>query len=158
MSNKTKILLVVLVIAIGIILALGIATTDKVPKNKTKDAISDMEDYVNNAINEEENDNEIKNQEVNNQSNSNNSQKNNVVVGQEEKESTNENNQVSNEQKALQLAKEEWGLSVDSYNFQAELQSDGTYKVTIRNKTGNLNVIAIYKVDVKNEIVTEITE
>ena len=36
---------------------------------------------------------------------------------------------------AIELAKKEWAISINSYDFEAELQNDGTYIVRVRNKT-----------------------
>ena len=64
----------------------------------------------------------------------------NTVVGKEEQESSKENTEVDNKKTAIELAKKEWAISVDSYDFQAELQSDGTYIVRVINKTNRNEV------------------
>ena len=58
-------------------------------------------------------------------------------------------------QKAIELAKKEWAISVNSYDFQAELQSDGTYIVKVINKT-NRNEVTRYTVNVKTRAVKEV--
>ena len=78
----------------------------------------------------------------------------NTVVGKEEQESSKENTEVDNKKTAIELAKKEWAISVDSYDFQAELQSDGTYIVRVINKT-NRNEVTRYTVNVKTGAVVE---
>ena len=57
------------------------------------------------------------------------------------------------------MAKKEWGISVDSYDYDAELQSDGTYIVTVRNKSNDERTHgrpeAVYVVNVKTGTATE---
>lgn len=79
----------------------------------------------------------------------------NQVVGKEEQESKNENVGINNEQKAIKLAQDEWGLSVSSYIFEAELQSTNKYRVTVRSNNSNRTTVAVYIVDVETEKVTE---
>ena len=76
------------------------------------------------------------------------------VTGQEEEESAAQNTELANQEKAIELAKEKWSISVDAYDFEPELQSDGTYKVTVINRTTR-NVITIYTVNVSEGSVTE---
>ena len=78
----------------------------------------------------------------------------NTVVGKEEQESSKENTEVDNKKTAIELAKKEWAISVDSYDFQAELQGDGTYIVRVINKT-NRNEVTRYTVNVKTGAVVE---
>ncbi len=169
-TTKTKIIIVILsVLLIGGVVA--VIFNNKVKENKSnnnQDAISNMMDYFEN-INENDNynDNEISNSiEENNvlseniineqdvpkieEQNSNNT----AIVGKEEQESKQENIEVQNRQKAIELAKEEWAISVDSYDFNAELQDDGTYNVSVINKA-NRTVITIYNVNVNTGKVTE---
>ena len=60
-----------------------------------------------------------------------------------------------NEEKAVELAKKEWAISVNSYEFQPELQNDGTYIVKVINKT-NRNEVTRYTVNVKTGVATEV--
>ena len=89
-----------------------------------------------------------------NKTQNNVSSKTNTVIGKEEQESSNENTSVNDESKAIELAKKEWGISVDSYDYDAELQSDGTYIVTVRGKNDR-NVVTSYVVNVKDGTATE---
>ena len=54
------------------------------------------------------------------------------------------------------MAKEEWGISINSYDFQiTEKQSDTIYKVTVREQNGNKNAVEIYTIDVEKGTVKE---
>ena len=55
---------------------------------------------------------------------------------------------------AIELAKKEWAISINSYDFEAELQNDGTYIVRVRNKTTR-NEVTRYTVNVKTGTVVE---
>lgn len=52
------------------------------------------------------------------------------------------------------MAKKEWAISVNSYDFEPELQSEGIYKVTVRNKTDRTEVTR-YTVNVKTGEIVE---
>lgn len=169
-TTKTKIIIAILItLIIGILVAILINNKLKEnrPKNE-KDAISNMMEYfedadkddneINNIVETDNNEilentaNEqdvVKNDEPNKVENNNSS-----VVGKEEQESKQENSEAQNSQKAIELAKKEWAISVDSYDFNAELQSDGTYNVSVINKA-NRTVITIYNVNVNTGIVKE---
>ena len=73
------------------------------------------------------------------------------VVGQEEQEGS---IAKSNEETAIELAKKEWGISVDSYTYEPTLNSDGTYTVkVISNSTGY--TAAKYTVNIQTGAVME---
>ena len=57
--------------------------------------------------------------------------------------------------KAIEIAKNEWAISVDSYDYRAELQSDGTYVVRVIGKTDR-NEVTRYIVNVKTGVATEV--
>ena len=78
----------------------------------------------------------------------------NNIIGKEEQESKNENTEEDNRNVAIELAKKEWNISIDSYNFEAKLKSEGIYEVSVRNKT-NGYVNAVYTVNIKTGTVTE---
>ena len=78
-----------------------------------------------------------------------------TVIGKEEQESSKENTSMSDEQKAIEIAKNEWAISVDSYDYRAELQSDGTYVVRVIGKTDR-NEVTRYIVNVKTGVATEV--
>lgn len=166
MTNKTKIIIaVLLILAVGIAIY-GIVSNKKGTENTSvkQDELSNMMDYFDDQNNSSENtnieneNNAIENNTVTNdttnQVQDNSSSKTNTVIGKEEQESSNENISVNDESKAIELAKKEWGISVDSYDYDAELQSDGTYIVTVRGKNDR-NAVTSYVVNVKAGTATE---
>ena len=166
MTNKTKIIIaVLLILAVGIAIY-GIVSNKKGTENTSvkQDELSNMMDYFDDQNNSSENtnieneNNAIENNTVTNdttnQVQDNSSSKTNTVIGKEEQESRNENTSVNYESKAIELAKKEWGISVDSYDYDAELQSDGTYIVTVRGKNDR-NAVTSYVVNVKAGTATE---
>lgn len=166
MTNKTKIIIaVLLILAVGIAIY-GIVSNKKGTENTSvkQDELSNMMDYFDDQNNSSENtnieneNNVIENNTVTNdttnQVQDNSSSKTNTVIGKEEQESSNENTSVNDESKAIELAKKEWGISVDSYDYDAELQSDGTYIVTVRGKNDR-NAVTSYVVNVKVGTATE---
>lgn len=166
MTNKTKIIIaVLLILAVGIAIY-GIVSNKKGTENTNtkQDELSNMMDYFdeqNNSVentNIENENNVIENNtvtnETTNQVQDNSSSKTNTVIGKEEQESSNENTSVNDESKAIELAKKEWGISVDSYDYDAELQSDGIYIVTVRGKNDR-NAVTSYVVNVKDGTATE---
>lgn len=163
MTNKTKIIIaVLLILAVGIAIY-GIVSNKKGTENtsvKQEDNLLmyfDERNYYSNESSNTEN-NVIENNTVTNdttnQVQDNSSSKTNTVIGKEEQESSNENTSVNDESKAIELAKKEWGISVDSYDYDAELQSDGTYIVTVRGKNDR-NAVTSYVVNVKAGTATE---
>ena len=163
MTNKTKIIIaVLLILAVGIAIY-GIVSNKKGTENtsvKQEDNLLmyfDERNYYSNESSNTEN-NVIENNTVTNdttnQVQDNSSSKTNTVIGKEEQESSNENTSVNDESKAIELAKKEWGISVDSYDYDAELQSDGTYIVTVRGKNDR-NAVTSYVVNVKDGTATE---
>ena len=163
MTNKTKIIIaVLLILAVGIAIY-GIVSNKKGTENtsvKQEDNLLmyfDERNYYSNESSNAEN-NVIENNTVTNdttnQVQDNSSSKTNTVIGKEEQESSNENTSVNDESKAIELAKKEWGISVDSYDYDAELQSDGTYIVTVRGKNDR-NAVTSYVVNVKAGTATE---
>lgn len=164
MTNRTKIIIGIIIVIIIVAIIFGVVKNRKVDNNEiqNQDELGNVFDYLN-EMNEEENqaNNVIENNVVEENLTSEKNEANNVqnsnintVVGKEEQESNNENTEVDNKETAIELAKKEWAISVDSYDFQAELQSDGTYVVKVINKT-NRNEVTRYTVNVKTGAVIE---
>ena len=159
MSNGTKILIAMLIIAaisIGIAGAIN-STVDK-EKNDTKEGeLDEILEYINEAddkqINTEVN-NALENDAIEENSTENKIEEDNVL-GKEEDESNKQNTEAQDKQKAIQMAKDEWDISVDSYDFQATLKSEGIYEVTVISNDSNRTTVAIYTVDVNAGTVTE---
>ena len=109
-----------------------------------------MSNVISNKLNEtvdntEKNENTIKNEVSDNKT---------TVIGKEEQESSKENTGLTDQETAIKMAQEEWGIDVDSYIFETNLNSDGTYKVTVRNKTDR-NAVTQYTVNVKAKTIVE---
>lgn len=170
MTNRTKIIIGIVIVIVIIVIAIicGVLKSKKVDNTEVENPVEfgNVFDYLN-EIDEEENqvndiieNNVIENNVVeenlisNTEINEVNNTTNNTVVGKEEQESSNENTEVDNKETAIELAQKEWAISVDSYDFQAELQSDGTYVVKVINKT-NRNEVTRYTVNVKTGTVIE---
>ena len=160
MSNGVKIIITILIlIAIGLgMYGIKINIDAKKGENNTA-SNSEIMNYFN--------DTEVNNEYVNNETenttneNQNNATENNTsaiktdnVVGKEEQESSQNNTSAKDEQTAIELAKKEWGIAVDSYTYEPTLQSDGTYVVSVRNKATTYEE-ARYIVDLKTGAVTE---
>ena len=162
MTNGTKI-----TIAIAVIITLSIVVYGKV-NNKSKKEENNINSDISQYFNEFENNNIEENvisnelnETVDNTEKNENTIKNEVsdnkttVIGKEEQESSKENTAISDEQKAIEIAKNEWAISIDSYDYRAELQSDGTYVVRVIGKTDR-NEVTRYIVNVKTGVATEV--
>ena len=167
MTNGAKI-----TIAIAVIITLGIVVyvnvNNKPKKENNINSNSDMMKYfeeMDNTNNKIENDN-IENEIIENTSTTDATKDENLVknetsdsksniIGKEEQESSEENTGASDEQKAIELAKKEWAISVDSYDYSAKLQDDGTYVVKVIGKNDR-NEVTRYIVNVKNGVATEV--
>lgn len=165
MTNRAKILIGIVIVILIIAIIFGFSKNKKIDNNEVQNQqeFGNVFDYVNET---NETENQINNVIENNvieeniisdeKENYNNTQSNNsnVVVGKEEKESSSENTEVNNVDTAIELAKKEWAISINSYDFEAELQNDGTYIVRVRNKTTR-NEVTRYTVNVKTGTVVE---
>ncbi len=162
MTNGTKI-----TIAIAVIITLSIVVYGKV-NNKSKKEENNINSDISQYFNEFENNNIEENvisnelnETVDNTEKNENTIKNEVsdnkttVIGKEEQESSKENTAISDEQKAIEIAKNEWAISVDSYDYRAELQTDGIYVVRVIGKTDR-NEVTRYIVNVKTGVATEV--
>ena len=76
------------------------------------------------------------------------------MIGKEEEESKKVNTAVNEEETAINLAKREWEIDVDSFKFEARKNEEGVYTVSVINKTTG-NTETIYTVNVKTGAVTE---
>ena len=164
MTNRTKIIIGIVIVILIIAIIFGVTKNKKVENNEVQNQheFGNVFDYIN-EINEEENqvNNVIENEVVEenliseeNKTNNTSNNNSNAVLGKEEQESSNENTEIDNKETAIELAKKEWAISVNSYDFEAELQSDGTYIVRVRNKTTR-DEVTRYTVNVKTGAVIE---
>ena len=168
MTNKTKIIIGIVAVTVVIAAIFGVVKNNQ----KTEDTSVNEDNFENifdsfeeENVLEENNNIEVENNliEVNtvieenttkNQISNNSSTKTETLIGKEEKESSEENTTANDKDTAIELAKKEWGISVDSYDYDAELQSDGTYIVTVRGKNDR-NAVTSYVVKVKAGTATE---
>lgn len=162
MTNRTKIIIgiIVVIVIVGMIFRTVKNRNMETNVAQNQDEISNMFDYLNETDEDNKINNVIENNVVeenllsNTEINDVDSAQSNSVVGKEEQESSDENTEVDNREIAIELAQKEWAISVDSYDFEPELQSDGTYLVRVRNKTDR-NEVTRYTVDVKTGAVVE---
>ena len=168
MTNKTKIIIGIVAVTVVIVAIFGVVKNNQ----KTEDTSVNEDNFENifdsfeeENVLEENNNIEVENNLIEentvieenttkNQISNNSSTKTETVIGKEEKESSEENTTVNDKDTAIELAKKEWGISVDSYDYDAELQSDGTYIVTVRGKNDR-NAVTSYVVNVKAGTATE---
>ncbi len=160
MTNKTKIIIGILVVAAIIIAIVGVTgNLKKKDDNENKDEFLEIYDYFNETNETSENNievNEEENKIENNTESNTSSNTQSSVIGREEQESKKEaDNMVDYEQKAIEMAKEEWGISVDSYDFKAKKESNTVYTVTVEEQNGNKYRLATYTVDVAAGTVVE---
>ena len=145
-KNNNTIIIIVLIIALAIVAGLIIKN-----KPEAKEVISNTTlnttSNTTNKINEEKN-NTTKNDVVENtvQNTIDNS-----FEGREEKESQTEIEEISNDEKAINLAKKEWGED-NSVTFSVEKTNGNFYYVAVKN---NATVLCWYKVDLDTQKVTE---
>ena len=160
MSNGVKIIITILIL---IVIGLGIYGAKINIDAKKSENNTAQNSEIMNYLDDTNKNNENVNNETENTTNEtqNNSTENNAntttannVIGKEEKESNKNNTSANDEQTAIELAKKEWGIAVDSYNYEPTLQSDGTYVVSVRNKATTYEE-ARYIVDLKTGAVTE---
>lgn len=157
MSNGTKILIGSIVIIITFVcIYVAISINKEVSTSNTEENKVSIDNYINEILDQEENKNNIvENTENELENNTNtNTNKEPEIVGKEEQESKEENTGLSDKETAIKLAQEEWGIDINSYIFETELNTDGTYRVIVRNKTDR-NAVTQYKVDVKSKTVIE---
>ena len=168
MTNKTKIIIGIVAVTVVIAAIFGVVKNNQ----KTEDTSVNEDNFENifdsfeeENVLEENNNIEVENNLIEentvieenttkNQISNNSSTKTETLIGKEEKESSEENTTANDKDTAIELAKKEWGISVDSYDYDAELQSDGTYIVTVRGKNDR-NAVTSYVVNVKAGTATE---
>lgn len=151
MSKKTKVALVILIIALIIVIAIAVVASISPFKDKGTNAEALNDTQINGMLNNTENNLENAEQE----NNISNTEANNVEGTEnkeQEKPSTSDNANNSNEEKAIELVKKEWGEDSSVYFDLAGVTSDGKYRVSVNKDT---KVLAWYIVDIENETVTQ---
>lgn len=169
MKNSSKIGIVILVV---IVIILAIALGNFVMKHPKSDENNENNSIVENNVddNNETVENEITENIMGNElsqdvveesnvtetENANNVQNTDTPQGREEQESNKEAQTGNPEEKAINLAKKEWGENSDVYNFVIDSVDGNIYTVAVRsaNSTG-VTTIAYFKVNVDTEEVVE---
>lgn len=153
MDKRTKMLIGILVVILVICVIVAIIAFVNPFNKKTIDtgALNEM------LVNEQTNDTETNNVEENVQENNVSNEENKVdnesnVTQKEEKPSTSDNANNSNEEKAIELVKKEWGEDSSVYFDLAGVTSDGKYRVSVNKDT---KVLAWYIVDIASGTVTQ---
>jgi len=154
MSNKNKIIIGILVVVGFLVIFKGLVDVGKKIKeekggHKTNTVNTLFTEYVENKVIENEivEENVIIEDEVKEKTKK--GTVNEEVVGREEQESNQEaNTELEDEKQAIELAKEEWGISVDSYYYDVKLKEDKIYEVTVRSKS-TTEAIIVYTVNLK---------
>lgn len=154
MSNKNKIIIGILVVVGFLVIFKGLLDVSKRIKeekggHKTNTVNTLFTEYVENKVIENEivEENVIIEDEVKEKTKK--GTVNEEVVGREEQESNQESNtELEDEKQAIELAKEEWGISVDSYYYDVKLKEDKIYEVTVRSKS-TTEAIIVYTVNLK---------
>lgn len=157
----TIIILVILVVLITIVWKTK-TESDNVVANDVEENILNEEDSINETdgnLIEEDSENETQEENiVTDTENSNIAQSNvaettqNEYIGKEEEESNLENNGENEEEKVINLAKEAWGISPDSYTFAIDSKQGDIYTVSV---SANATVIAYYEINPKTGEVIE---
>ena len=169
MTNRAKIIIIisiaVIIIILGIIIGIQASKLNAKETTNNEDDNNILNGYFNNEIIENEIDNnEINNNEINNTNNENNTNidvipnenVNNNYVGREEQESNKGNSSMSDEEKAIELAKNKWGSTASYYNFEVskDTSNSNIYIVKVRDRSTTQEMTRYY-VDVKKGSVTE---
>lgn len=75
------------------------------------------------------------------------------ITGKEEQQSNKQDSIKNNDETALDLAKQEWGIDVNSFKFTIENRNGNTYNISVRDLNGN--AMTWYTVDVETGAVTQ---
>ncbi len=156
MSNGKKILIgiiVIIILSVCIYVGVTINRTINSSSNEIQSNKTHMDNYIDGIIENNQTEDNTSTENTVTETETNTS-KEPEIIGKEEKESSKENTGLTDQETAIKMAQEEWGIDVDSYIFETNLNSDGTYKVTVRNKTDR-NAVTQYTVNVKAKTIVE---
>lgn len=156
MTNRTKIIMVMLIV---LITAFGVYSKIKSIDEKTKPTVSEKEnilnEYFKDVVENKQEDNKnnvVENVEETNETENEIENETNKFVGKEEQGSNVV--QKTNEEKAIDLAKKDWGSTASYYTFEAIKDSTNKYIVKVRDKNTTQEVTRYY-VDIELGTVTE---
>lgn len=154
---KTILLIVLVIIVIAVIAIFGSNIVNKNENvNETQNSINEtnqnmkmeVNETENNVINETQNnttENEVENKQVENNIENNNTTTQNVVTN--ETTEVLQNNGASNEEKAINIVKSDWGTTENVYFVTMGIDASGKYIVTV-NDSSTTATLAWYLVDV----------
>lgn len=163
MDKSTKILLIVLAIALIVVGAVIVFTkSDNVVNNETtnnsvNEAVNNALNWINNEIknemgNEVEGNEATENETVSNVVENTNNNGNDKT--EDENITENQKEEMADDEKAIELVKNKWGED-DSVTFKIdEKTEDGKYSVSVVDKN-TTEVLMWYEADIKNETVEE---
>lgn len=164
MDQTNKIIIGVVIVLIIVILVGGYFVFQlqrQIEESKQQNETSQ------NQIEEPKEKNEVQNQVIENtvsspQTNTNQtneqnqSQQPSESSGKEEQESKQENQGENLDQKAINLAKKEWGTNAESYSFVIDSKQGSQYTIAVRSANVNaVTTIAYYEVNVETGEVKE---
>lgn len=154
---KTILLIVLVIIVIAIIAIFGSNIVNKNENvNETQNSINEtnqnmkieVNETENNVVNETQNntaENEVENKQVENNIENNNTTTQNVVTN--ETTEVLQNDGASNEEKAINIVKSDWGTTENVYFVTMGIDASGKYIVTV-NDSSTTATLAWYLVDV----------
>lgn len=142
-----KVLIALMIVAVIVILGY----TGKIYIDEKKLANSNpIQNSQNNTINNSSNENKEENENNQTSEDENKSEEEEKTVEEEpEEEPTQEETSVNDEDKAIDLAKKQFGTSDGVYYRIEQIQSNGVYIVSVRDNETTRD-LAWYTVDVKN--------
>lgn len=145
-KNKSQKVLniIIVLLVIALIAMIGLVIYDSRNSNSEENNVDISKTEINQNQNNQVIEEEIKEEENNN---------NEEYVGEEEKESQEEaTTELSNDEKALQLAKKEWGEDDNTVTYSIEEKKDNIYYIAVKS---NATTISWYQVNTETWEISE---
>ena len=144
-KNKSQKVLniIIVLLVIALIAMIGLVIYDSKNSNSEENKVDISKTEINQNQNNQVIEEEIKEEENNNEE----------YVGEEEKESQEEaTTELSNAEKALQLAKKEWGEDDNTVTYSIEEKKDNIYYIAVKS---NATTISWYQVNTETWEISE---
>ena len=144
-KNKSQKVLniIIVLLVIALIAMIGLVIYDSKNSNSEENKVDISKTEINQNQNNQVIEEEIKEEENNNEE----------YVGEEEKESQEEaTTELSNDEKALQLAKKEWGEDDNTVTYSIEEKKDNIYYIAVKS---NATTISWYQVNTETWEISE---
>ena len=144
-KNKSQKVLniIIVLLVIALIAMIGLVIYDSRNSNSEENNVDISKTEINQNQNNQVIEEEIKEEENNNEE----------YVGEEEKESQEEaTTELSNDEKALQLAKKEWGEDDNTVTYSIEEKKDNIYYIAVKS---NATTISWYQVNTETWEISE---